>query len=120
MAAEALLRENKKNLVKNITPSGNRTLSFQVQHSPFWTKLTFACKIQTLGSLYSHVLLILTESPNSKNQVVHKQKFKDLFSSTCQVSPERRVLDLESEVMGDLGSILTGVIFLLDFLFFML
>ena len=59
-------------------------------------KLTFACKIETLGSLYSHALLILTESSKSKNQVVHGQKFKDLLSSTCQVSPERIVLDLES------------------------
>ena len=30
--------------------------------------------------------------------MVHEQKFKDLLSSTCQVSPERIVLDLESEV----------------------
>ena len=33
----------------------------------------------------------------SKHQVVHEQKFKDLLSSTCQVSVERIVLDLESE-----------------------
>ena len=31
----------------------------------FWTKLTFACKTETLGSLYSHALMILTESPKS-------------------------------------------------------
>ena len=30
--------------------------------------------------------------------MVHEQKFKDSLSSTCQVSPERIVLDLESEV----------------------
>ena len=29
--------------------------------------------------------------------MVHEQKFKDLLSSTCQVSVERIVLDLESE-----------------------
>ena len=29
---------------------------------------------------------------------MHKKKFKDPLSSTCQVSSERRVLDLESEV----------------------
>ena len=34
--------------------------------------------------------------------------FKDLQSSTCQLSPERIVLDLESEVMRGLGSISTG------------
>ena len=66
LAAEALLHENKKKTVKNVTPSGNRTqashnLWFQVQHYPFWTKLTFACKAEILGSLYSHALLILTQ-----------------------------------------------------------
>ena len=56
----------KKKPVKNVTHSGNRALashnlSFQVQHSPFWTKLTFACKTETLGSLYSHALLIIAK-----------------------------------------------------------
>ena len=79
LAAEALLCENKN----NVTPRGNRTLAshnlwFQVQHYPFWTKLTFACKTETLGAWYNHSLLILTESSKSKNQVVHEQKFKDL------------------------------------------
>ena len=47
-------------LEKNVTPNGNRTraLWFQVQHYPFYTNLTFACKTETLGSLYSHALLI--------------------------------------------------------------
>ena len=40
--------------------------------------------------------------------MVHEQKFKDLLSSTCQVSVERIVLDLESEVMRGLSSIPTG------------
>ena len=40
--------------------------------------------------------------------MVHEQKFKDLLSSTCQVSVERIVLDLESEVMRGPGSIPTG------------
>ena len=44
----------------------------------------------------------------SKYQVVHEQKFKDLLSSTWQVSVERRVLNLESEAMGGPGSIPTG------------
>ena len=44
----------------------------------------------------------------SKYQVVHEQKFKDLLSSTCQVSIERRVLNIESEAMRGLGSIPTG------------
>ena len=80
-------------------------LWFQVQHSPFWGNLAFVCNTETIGSLYSYALLILTKSFNSKNQVVHEQKFKDLLSSTCKISPERRVLDFESEVQG---SILTG------------
>ena len=53
-------------------------------------------------------LMIPTESSKSQNQVVHEQKFKDLLSSTCQVSPERIVLDLESGVMRGQGSIPTG------------
>ena len=40
--------------------------------------------------------------------MVHEQKFKDFLSSTCQISVERIVLDLESEVMRGPGSIPTG------------
>ena len=40
--------------------------------------------------------------------MVHEQKFKDLLSSKFPVSPERRVLDLESEVIVGPGSIPTG------------
>ena len=72
----------------------------------FCAYLAFACKTGTLGFLYSHALLILTKSSKSNNQVVYEQGFKDPLSSTCQVSLERRVLDLELEVPG---SILTGV-----------
>ena len=104
-----------------VTSSGNRTqtshnLWFQVQHYPFYTNLTFACKTETSGSLYSHALLILLKSSKSKYQVVHEHKFKDLPSSTCQVSVERIVLDLESEVTRGPGSIPTrGNILSLDF-----
>ena len=38
--------------------------------------------------------------------------------SKCQLSPDGRVLDLVSEVMRGLGSIPTGVTFLLDFFVF--
>ena len=56
----------------------------------------------------------------SKYQVVHEQKFKDLPSSTCQVSLERILLDLESEAMRGLGSIPTGCnILSLEFICFM-
>ena len=58
----------------------------------------FACNTETLGSLYSHALIIPTKSTKSKYQVVHKQKFKDSQSSTCQISSKIRVLDFESEV----------------------
>ena len=57
------------------------------------------------------LLLILTESSKSKNQVLHEQKFNDLLSSTCLSSSERNLLDMESEVMRGLGSIPTGVTF---------
>ena len=73
-------------------------LWFQVQHAPFYTTLVLASKTETFSSLYSHALLILTKSSKSKHQVVHEQKFKGLLSSSCQVSVERSMLDLESEV----------------------
>ena len=86
-----------------------------------WTKLTFASKTETLESLYGHALLIVAKSSQFlkyKNQVVHEQKFKDLLSSTWQVSVERIVLDLESEAMRGPGSIPTrGNIFHWIFLF---
>ena len=78
--------------------------------------LAFACKNETLGFLYSHPLLILTKSSKYKNQVGYEQKFKDLQSSTCLTSSERRVLDLESEVPGSIPT--WGSIWLLNFLFF--
>ena len=59
--------------------------------------------------LHSFKLLILTKS--SKNQVVHKQKFKDVLSSTSQISVRRRVLDLEWWAV----SIPTWVIFCFKF-----
>ena len=68
------------------------------QHAPLYINLALACKTETLSSLYIHVLLILTKSSKSKHQVVHEQKFKDLLSSTCQVSVERSMLDLGSQV----------------------
>ena len=40
-----------------IEPIPLMNLWFQVQHYPFYTNLSFACKTETLGSLYSHALL---------------------------------------------------------------
>ena len=46
--------------------------------------------------------------------------FKDLLNSTCQVSVERIVLDLESEAMRGLGSIpIGGNILSLNFFWFL-
>ena len=92
-----------KTLQKKLHPVGIEpkplfNLWFQVQHYPFWATWKFIFKSETLGSLYSHALLILTYTSESKNQEVHEQKFKDPLSRTCQISPERRELDLESEV----------------------
>ena len=91
-------------------------LWFQVQHAPLYTNLAFACKTETVSSLYSHALLILAKSSKSKHQVVHEQKFKDLLSSTCQISVERSMLDLESEVWW--FNIHWGNILLLEFFVF--
>ena len=58
-------------------------------------------------------MLYWTKSSKSKHQVVHEQKFKDLLSSTYQVSVERSMLDLGSEVQWfntHLGNILLLVI----------
>ena len=100
LVSEALFRENKKFQLQSDTLVSIEPLDlwFQIQHAPLYTNLAFACKTETLSSLYSHALLILTKSSKSKHQVVHEQKFKDLLSSTCQVSVERSMLDLESEV----------------------
>ena len=64
LASEALLCENKKiPVTKMLPPMSVQPLHlwFQVQHSPFWTDWAFACKTETLGSLYNHALLILTK-----------------------------------------------------------
>ena len=100
LAPDALFRDNKKFQLQNATLVSIEPLDlwFQIQHAPLYTNFAFACKTETLSSLYSHALLILTKSSKSKHQVVHEQKFKDLLSSTCQVSVERSMLDLESEV----------------------
>ena len=100
LASEALFPENKKIQLQNAALVSIEPLDlwFQVQHVPLYTNLALACKTETLSSFYSHALLILTKLSKSKHQVVYEQKFKDLLSSTCQVSVERSMLDLGSEV----------------------
>ena len=100
LASEALFCDNKKDQLQNATLVNIEPLDlwFQIQHAPLYTNVAFACKTETSGSLYIHALLILTKWSKSKHQVVHEQKFKDLLSSTCWVSVEGSMLDLESEV----------------------
>ena len=72
--------KTKKNQLQNATLVSLEPLDlwFQILHAPLYTNLAFACKIETLGSLYSHALLIALKSSKSKDQVVLEQKFKDL------------------------------------------
>ena len=60
LASETLFRENKKIQLQNVTSVSIEPLDlwFQVQHAPLYTNLAFACKTETLGSLYSHALFI--------------------------------------------------------------
>ena len=105
LASMALLLGNKKFQLQNVLNPWTSDSKSNTLHQN-WTNLAFACKTGTLGSLYSHALLIQTKSSKSKFDVhvqiskVHEQIFKDLLSSTCQISSERRVLNLESEVQG--------------------
>ena len=75
-----------KNPVTKCRTRASHNLWFQVQHYAFYANLTFACKTETLLSLYSHALLILLKSSKSKHQAVHEQKFKNLLDGKCQVS----------------------------------
>ena len=52
----------------------------------FWTNLAFACKTETLGSLYSHALLILCKSSGDRSLTISPV-------AHAQISSERRVLD---------------------------
>ena len=58
LASEALFREKKNNSVKNATLVCIESLDlwFQVQHAPLYTNLAFACKTETLSSLYIFML----------------------------------------------------------------
>ena len=60
-------------------------------------------------SLYSHALLILDQVKWCMN----RRQFKDPLKSICQVSSERRVLDLQLEVPGLIFT--GGNILLLEF-----
>ena len=49
-----------------IEPWPLMNLWIKLQHSPFWANWAFPCKTETLGSLYSHALLIPTNDPSPK------------------------------------------------------
>ena len=51
-ASEALFRENKKIQLQNLVRFEPLDLWFQVQYAPLYTNLAFACKTETLSSLY--------------------------------------------------------------------
>ena len=74
LASEALFRENKIIQLQNapLVSIEQLDLWLQVQHAPLYTNLAFACKTETLCSLYSHTLLIPLKSSKSKHQVVHE------------------------------------------------
>ena len=59
-----------------------------------YTNLTFSCKTETLGSLYSHALLMPLDDPyivmplkssKSKYQVVHEVIVKDQCNGVSQI-----------------------------------
>ena len=86
-----------------IEPRPLMNLCFQFQHFPFLANWAFACKTETLGQLYSHALLISTKWSKSKNQVMHKQKFKD-----AHLSQKGECWTLNQRFMRGLGSIPAG------------
>ena len=64
--------------------------------------LAFACKSETLSSLCSYALFVLTKSSKSKNKwCMNRRQFKDL-TSPCQASSERKASDFSSEVPGSI------------------
>ena len=58
LASDASFRENWIFQLQNATLVSIEPLDlwFQVQHAPLYTNLAFACKTDTLSSLYSHAL----------------------------------------------------------------
>ena len=79
--------------MKKVTLSGDRTWAPDSKSNTILSELTGHLLVRL--SLWDSYIVMLY---SSKIQVVHEQKFKDPLSSTCQISPERRVLDLKSEV----------------------
>ena len=53
----------------------------------------------TLGSLYSHALLIPTKSSKCKTHVVHEQKLKISYVAHARLAQKEECLNFKSEVI---------------------
>ena len=89
-----------------IEPRLLMSLWFQIQHYPFWANWVFACNTETLESLYSSTLLILTYTSKSKIQVVHEHKFKDPLAHV-RLAQKRQCWTWNQKLIRGLGSIPT-------------
>ena len=71
-----ILHENKKfsNKILPLMRIELGTSAIAVWCLSNWANLAYACKSETLISLCSHALLIVTKPSKYKNQVVHEQK----------------------------------------------
>ena len=99
LAAETLLRENKKKQWKMLPLVGIEPGSLITSDSKSNTLLSglswhLLVRLR-LTDPYIVLLFWLSLNPlsssESKNQVVHEQKFKDFLSSTCQVSQKKKM-----------------------------
>ena len=71
--------KTKKSRNKILVPVRNEPMTSDSKSSTLLSEIDLipiACKTETLDSLYSHALLSLSKSSESKNPVVHEQKFK--------------------------------------------
>ena len=102
--------KQKKNQLQNATLVSIEPLDlwFQVQHAPLYTNLAFACKTETLGSLYSHALLIPLnhQSPNIKCCMNRSLKISQVALAKREERGACWTWDQRSS-----GSILIGVTF---------
>ena len=115
LASEAFTTWKQKIPVTKCYPQWVLNCWFQVQHSPFWTNLAFACKTETLGCVYSRAL--------DSNQVQKNQWFMNKSLKISQVANARLTQKGEcwtwnQRLIRSPGSILTGSnIFHKNFLF---
>ena len=84
-------------------------LWFQVKHYPFWTNLSFACKIETLGSLYSHALLIPTKHPSPEIKWCINRSLMISQAANDKLVQKGECWIWNQRLIRGPGSILTGV-----------